>query len=135
MSSRTNGIAVVLLAAAALVLTACGQDTASPGGSGTGSPPSVTTTGPLTTATESPSTVPEHDPGFISGPRTLTGTVQQGAEPGCWILQSQEGQFELIDPDPVPREGDHVTVVGHEVKAMSHCMQGRPFRVETLTIK
>jgi hypothetical protein len=118
-----------LVLVVAVALAGCGTDAANPGGPATG-----TGTGPLATATESPSTLPETDPTFVSGTRTLTGTVHQGAEPGCLFLQATEGQFELLSPVPVPHDGDHITVSGHDVKAMSHCMQGRPFLVEKLTI-
>jgi hypothetical protein len=129
--------ALVLLSA--LALTGCASSGGlAPGGSAT---PTGSLSGsplPTATATESPSTFPERepsDPPYVGqGTVTLSGTVRQGAEPSCLILYSTRGQFELLDPKPVPRDGDQVRVTGHLVKAMSHCMQGQPFFVEKLTI-
>lgn len=120
-----------------LALTGCASSGGlAPGGSAT--PTGSLSGAPLPTATESPSTFPERepsDPPYIGqGTVTLSGTVRQGAEPGCLILHSIRGQFELLDPKPVPRDGDQVHVTGHLVQAMSHCMQGQPFFVEKLTI-
>lgn len=128
--------AVVMAAALALALSGCGSEAGvGAGGAATGSPPGLTTLAP------SPSTLPEQEPTDPPNPAikagrtvTIVGVVTQGAEPSCLILQSSQGQFELISPNPVPHEGDQVTVVGHVVKAMSHCMQGSPFLVERLTI-
>ena len=136
MMRRTGMRWCALVVLSALVLTGC----ASSGGSAPGGP--ATPTGSLSasppTASESPSTFPERepsDPPYIGqGTVTLSGTVRQGAEPGCLVLQSIRGQFELLDPKPVPRDGDRVLVTGHLVQAMSHCMQGLPFFVEKLTI-
>ncbi|MDP9221996.1 MAG: hypothetical protein M3P23_15865 [Actinomycetota bacterium] len=130
--------AVAVAALAAAVLGGCAAGPATPGGSATATM-RVTAPGgvvqPSPSASESPSTFPENDPTFLAGGTvTVSGTVQQGAEPGCLILQSEVGQLELLSPTPTPHEGDHVTVTGHVVKAMSHCMQGHPFRVEKLSI-
>lgn len=75
------------------------------------------------------------DPAILGpGSHTVSGVVRQGAEPSCLILQTPYGQLELLDPKPVPHDGDQVHVTGHLVQAMSHCMQGRPFLVEKLVI-
>jgi hypothetical protein len=73
------------------------------------------------------------DPPIVGPGRvTLTGIVHQGAEPSCWILQTTSGQFELLNPDPAPTDGQTVRVTGHLITVMSRCMQGRPFVVEKL---
>jgi hypothetical protein len=134
MKGRT-WVAVAVAALAAAVLTGCAAGPATPGGSATATTPFTSVGGVQPSPSESPSTLPENDPTFLAGGTvTVSGTVQQGAEPGCLILQSEVGQLELISPTPTPHEGDRVTVTGHVVKAMSHCMQGRPFWVEKLTI-
>lgn len=121
-------------AVASLTLTGCADHTGKPGGPSYDPAGSPSATALTPSPSQSPSTRPEDDPTFIAGQQKLRGTVMQGAEPGCWILQTPQGQFELLNPKPTPRDGDRVTVVGHEVKAMSHCMQGRPFLVATLSI-
>jgi hypothetical protein len=148
--SQAQRAAAVAVAVVALVVAAgmAGCAASSSGsGAGSGAGAGGATAGPTATSpstlpgpvrpssTESPSTFPEDDPTFLSGATvTLSGTVQLGAEPGCLILTTKAGQLELISPTPTPHEGDQVTVTGHVVKAMSHCMQGRPFRVQSLTI-
>lgn len=126
---------VLGLAIAALLLAGCAdasRPTNGPGGPAydpAGSPTSTAPTLPSTGASGGPSA---SLPAGVT--RTLVGTVDEGAEPSCLILQSSQGRFELLSPDPVPRVGDHVTVTGHVVKAMSHCMAGQPFLVESLTV-
>ena len=124
-----------IAAALALALGGCGSQAGSAGGGSTSSPPGLTTSAP------SPSTLPEQEPAYppnasitAGATVTLVGIVNQGAEPSCLILQTRQGLFELLSPTPVPHAGDHVTVTGHVVKAMSHCMQGSPFLVERLAI-
>lgn len=122
-----------LSVAAAVVLAGCGSEAGvQPGGPGTST--SGLSASPLPTATPAPSTFPESPGPPLTGTVTLSGTVRQGAEPSCLILQTSRGQFELLGADPVPKDGDQVHVVGHQVQAMSHCMQGRPLLVEKLTI-
>jgi hypothetical protein len=145
-AQRAAAVAVVLLVVAAgmagCAASSSGSGAGSGAGAGGGATAGPTATSPSTlpgpvrpSTTESPSTFPEDDPTFLSGATvTLSGTVQLGAEPGCLILTTKAGQLELISPTPTPHEGDQVTVTGHVVKAMSHCMQGRPFRVQNLTI-
>jgi hypothetical protein len=132
---------VVVVALSAAVLTGCASEGAAPGGGPASDPAGVPTgslsASPIPTPTETPSQVPEvTDPPIVGPGRvTLTGIVHQGAEPGCWILQSASGQFELLNADPTPTEGQNLRVTGHLVTVMSHCMQGRPFQVETMIVR
>ena len=65
---------------------------------------------------------------------TVSGTVIQGAEPSCLILKSDRGPLELLSNKADAHPGDHVVATGHVVRVMSHCMQGQPFEVDSLTV-
>jgi hypothetical protein len=134
---RTGMRWVAIVAVSAAVLTGCASNGAAPGRSPASDPAGSMTASPLPTPTQTPSPLPEvTDPPIIGpGRQTLTGIVRQGAEPGCWILQTNSGQFELLNLDPTPTDGQTLRVSGHLVKVMSHCMQGRPFAVEKLTAR
>jgi hypothetical protein len=112
-------------------LTACASSGsgASAGGAGatvSSSPSASGTSAPAPTATASPPAV-----GVTV---TVNGTVAQGAEPSCLILTTTRGQFELLLPaNATVHAGDRVTATGHVVRVMSHCMQGQPFQVDTLS--
>jgi hypothetical protein len=125
---------VVVAAVSAAVLAGCASEGAASGSSPASDPAGSFSASPIPTPTETPSQLPEATDPPILGPGrvTLTGIVHQGAEPGCWILQSTYGQFELLNADPAPRDGQILQVTGHLVTVMSHCMQGRPFQVEKL---
>lgn len=76
--------------------------------------------------------IPPPQTATATGPElTLSGRVEQGVEPGCLILRSGGGTYELMARDQgVVRAGATVVVTGHVVTGiMSHCMQGRPFQV------
>jgi hypothetical protein len=61
---------------------------------------------------------------------TLTGTVSDGVETGCRVLQSDQGTFVLIGAVPVP--DGRVTVTGtRSTNMMSICQQGPLFEVHT----
>jgi hypothetical protein len=125
---------VVVVAVSAAVLTGCANQSAAPGSSPASDPAGSLSASPVPLPTETPSPLPEvTDPPILrQGPVTLTGIVHQGAEPGCWILQSTYGQLELLNADPRPKDGQTLQVSGHLVNVMSHCMQGRPFQVDKL---
>jgi hypothetical protein len=82
-----------------------------------------------TYATPAPSST-----GIGTAPTTITGTVVQGAEPSCLILRTTQGEFELLTDRRVSA-GAHVVATGRVTHVMSHCMQGTPFQVSTLTVK
>jgi hypothetical protein len=130
--------AAVLAAVLGAVLTGCGSQGAAPGQAPASDPAgsfsASTAPTPAPTPTPTPSTLPEAtDPPIIGPGRvTLTGVVHQGAEPGCWILQTASGKFDLLSLDPTPTDGQTLRVSGHLLKVMSHCMEGRPFAVDRL---
>ena len=131
--TRSAPMVGALALALGFTLAGCGSEVAGAGSDGGATSPGSSATSPIVTPTRDPGD--PIDPTIEQGSTlTLVGTVTQGAEPSCLILQTSQGQYELLSANPVPREGDRVKVVGHVVKAMSHCMQGQPFLVERLTI-
>lgn len=65
---------------------------------------------------------------------TLNGTVHRGAGPGCMILSTSSGQYELVGADQKAlralKAGGKVKVSGYrEHGMMSHCMQGPMIKV------
>lgn len=64
-----------------------------------------------------------------SGTVTLTGTVQPGVEPNCFLLH---GYLLVGGPRDLLAAGGVVTIVGHvEPNMMTTCQQGIPFVVQT----
>jgi hypothetical protein len=62
---------------------------------------------------------------------TLTGTVSDGVEAGCRVLQSDQGTFVLIGAVKVP--DGRVTVTGtRSTQMMSYCQQGPLFEVHSV---
>ncbi len=117
----------LLALAGALVLGACASPS-HPDGAAPGGPASDPAGRPTTSTAAPPSSTPS------PAPTSLTGTVVQGAEPSCLILRTSRGDFELLTGRQVSA-GDRVVVTGHVAQVMSHCMQGTPFQVSTLTVK
>ncbi|MFL6136233.1 MAG: hypothetical protein ACJ74O_00320 [Frankiaceae bacterium] len=136
-AARARRLLGAALLMAVPVLAACGGT--GRGGSLVGAPqgpasatPSLpaasSTTGPGASGGPSGTVLPP-----VTGSRTITvtGTVEQGAEPSCLILRATTGQYELQGPLAARLgTGEQVTVTGHVVRdVMSHCMQGQPFAV------
>lgn len=123
-----RGLAAVLLC---LVLASCAQQ-APPGAPPSSSPASDTSTPaplppsstPLTTTT-TPSRALE--PGM-----TVRGTVAEGVEAGCLILNTGTAQYLLLGADPaIAVAGAEIEVTGRaEPGAMTTCQQGTPFNVQ-----
>ena len=64
---------------------------------------------------------------------TLTGTVSDGVEAGCRIMQSDQGTFVLIGAVKVP--DGRVTVTGtRSDNMMSTCQQGALFEVRSVAM-
>ncbi|HKT01114.1 MAG TPA: DUF5818 domain-containing protein, partial [Rugosimonospora sp.] len=69
------------------------------------------------------------------GDLTLSGTVEQGVEPGCLILRTDTGKgYELSPGNHVQlKVGDQVVVTGKVATGMmSHCQQGPIFQVSSV---
>jgi hypothetical protein len=125
----TGALAVLIGAGGVSACASSGAGT-SAGGAGSSSPPTspagLSPTGPAPSSSEGPPAV-----GVTV---TVTGTVIQGAEPSCLILKSDRGELELLSNKGDARAGEHVVATGHVVRVMSHCMQGQPFAVDSLTV-
>ena len=113
---------VLLALAVGATLAACASPS-HPSGTDPGGPASDPAGRPTTSPT-----------GSAPAPTSLTGSVVRGAEPSCLILRTPRGDFELLTDRRVSA-GQRVAVTGHVAQVMSHCMQGTPFQVSTLTVK
>ena len=133
---------VALVSLAGLLGVGALAGCASSGGAASagGPPPAASDpAGAPTPDTPTPGTPTASPSGALTPPAvgvtvTISGTVVEGAEPSCLILRTTNGQFELLSKTDGVREGDHVTATGHVARVMSHCMQGKPFKVDKLTI-
>jgi hypothetical protein len=127
-----------LLACAALVpalaVAACGSNAMPP--SYSSSPAPSSSLSPVPTSSPVPSS-PSHPKPSSAGTQTLTGTVAQGVEPRCLILNAPDGHHLLQFQDPSMRDqasvGTTVTVTGHaDPTQMTYCQQGIPFVVTSI---
>jgi hypothetical protein len=127
-----HAIAGLVLAGA---LTACAGQGAD--GAGAGSGGTATT---ITTITIAPTTIPapvtpttaKLAPG---GQLTATGTIREGVEPGCLLLDADQGGNYLLvggDRDGL-RTGARVQVTGRLARdLLSTCQQGEPLVVASI---
>jgi hypothetical protein len=117
-----------LLLAVALLAACADQD----GGDGAASGGS----GPTTTPETSPSQPPTTEPGS-GGKReiTATGTLRAGVEPGCMLLEADQGPtYLLVGGDRGQlREGERVQVSGQLAPdLLSTCQEGQPLLVRSI---
>jgi hypothetical protein len=129
MMKKTLVLASSLLVASAVLLGACAQEDSGQGAASGGSPTTVapTTSAPATSTPEMP-----RDQVKV----LATGTVQQGVEPGCLILDTGKGQrYVLLSKDKTKlKPGAKVEVVGVRAPGqISYCQQGQP--LEVLSVK
>lgn len=138
------------LAGALLVLvalTGCaaqeGDNVQSGSGGAMGPVPATSGAGPSTPvpATSAPEQIQEPLPGppglskSKGSTKRLTGTVVDGVEHGCLLLQTDEGAYLLVggNPDQL-RVGARVTVQGStDPGLLTTCQQGVPFRVSSVS--
>ncbi len=120
MGIRHFSVLLVPLLTAGL-MTGCAS------GSGTAGPSS----GPGSASGAPAPTAPSPSaPSPSAGDITLSGPVEAGAEPGCLLLRANGRVYLLTGGDKnIVKAGSTVTVRGHVVQVMSHCMQGEPFEV------
>jgi hypothetical protein len=123
---RTNlllGPAALLLAA--LLLAACADPGRDDGGA-------AREPGPPATLPDTPPTTTPDPP---SGELTVTGTVSEGVEPGCLLLDADQGNRYLLVGglrDEL-RPGARVRVTGRvDRQLLSVCQQGEPLVVASV---
>jgi hypothetical protein len=114
---------------AGLLAAGCGDPGGGDDGAGQGAP---TTTAPATTTT-----VPgkRTEPTRTGGPVTVVGTVAEGVEPGCLLLQAEAGgSFLLVGGERAElRPGRRVAVTGRVDRSLlSTCQQGEPLVVASI---
>jgi hypothetical protein len=90
-------------------------------------------------ATTAPTTVPGNPPVTrptppAGGQLTVTGTVREGVEPGCLLLDAEQGRYLLIGGDRGElRAGTRVQVTGRVAPDLvSTCQQGEPLVVASI---
>ncbi len=106
--------------------------TASP--SGSGSPTSSKSPGRQGPSRSAPGIAPGEPRPPATDLETHRGTMTKGVEPGCLILRTSQGNFELVGTSAqtrqVLRPDADVVVRGYQQKGlMSHCMQGKILKV------
>jgi Protein of unknown function (DUF5818) len=106
--------------------------TAAPSTAAPTTKPAPTTAAPTTTAPP-PSSTAEMPRDRIKV--LATGTVQEGVEPGCLILDTGKGQrYVLLSKDTSKlKPGAKVAVVGVRATGqVSYCQQGQPLEVQSV---
>jgi hypothetical protein len=128
MTKKSLALAGGLLVALALLLDAC----ANPDGQGaaSGGASSPTTAAPTTGGSTGPSSPEPRDLVKVH----VTGTVRQGVEPGCLILDTGRERFVLLSKDNSKlTEGSKVEVTGVRSSGqISYCQQGIPLEVQSV---
>lgn len=125
-------VLVALVAAAALAACAApGADPASPATTGAAPMTSAPDPGPTSNDPYNPLDPKPRGPAKPAGPSTtLTGTVEAGVEPNCFLL---DGNLLVGAPRGALKAGARVTVTGHSQPGlMTTCQQGTPFVVESV---
>jgi hypothetical protein len=117
-----------LLLAAGLLLGACAGPDRDDSGPGQG--------GATTVPTTLPGGAPATEPTQPAGQVTLTGTVREGIEPGCLLLDASGGgrRYLLVGGERAELQaGARVEVTGRvENDLVSTCQQGIPLVVATI---
>jgi hypothetical protein len=117
-----------LLLVAGLLLAACAGPDRDDSGPGQG--------GATTVPTTLPGAAPATEPTEPAGQVTVTGTVREGVEPNCLLLDAEEGgrRYLLIGGERAELQaGARVEVTGRvESDLVSTCQQGEPLVVATI---
>jgi hypothetical protein len=128
-TNRLRPLAGLLLAG--VLLGACaGQEPGEAGAGAGGGAGSPTTT--LATATTAPAPPTTGKPVPGGGQLAVTGTVREGVEPGCLLLEADRGgSYLLVGGDRAElRAGTRVQVTGRLARdLLSTCQQGEPLVV------
>jgi len=111
-----------------LLLAACAEPDRDDSGPGQG--------GATTVPTTLPGNPPVTRPTQPGGQVTVTGTVREGVEPNCLLLEAEEGgrRYLLIGGERAELQaGARVKVTGRvEPDLLSTCQQGEPLVVATI---
>jgi hypothetical protein len=114
---------------AGLLVAACAEPDGDDAGAGQGAATTVATTPPA-----SPPTTTKAPP---AGELTVTGTVTEGVEPNCLLLDAGGGQrYLLVGGDRAKlRAGSRVAVTGRvDQGLLSTCQQGEPLVVSAIEL-
>jgi hypothetical protein len=123
--------AVTGLLLAGLLVAACAEPEGDDAGAGQGA--TATTTVP-TTQSARPTATTKAPP---AGELTVTGTVSEGVEAGCWLLDAEGGRrYLLVGGDRAElRAGSRVAVTGRVDRGLlSTCQQGEPLVVSAIEL-
>ena len=126
LAKRLGMLAGLLLAG---LLAACAGSDGDDAGAGQGAT-TAPTTSPTTTGP-----VPTTEPAPPAGEVTVTGTVSEGVEPGCLLLDAENGgRYLLIGGRRAElRPGRRVAVTGRVDRGLlSTCQQGVPLVVASV---
>jgi hypothetical protein len=128
MMKKTLSLISGLLLALALLLGACADPDSEQGAASGGA---TTTAAPATSAPVPPTSDQPRDQVKVQA----TGTVQQGVEPGCLLLDTGKGQtYLLLSKDRSKlKPGAKVQVTGvRAASQFSTCQQGQPLEVQSV---
>jgi hypothetical protein len=117
---------IVGLLLAGLLVAACAEPDGNDSGAGGGA-----TTVPTTLPGNPPATKPTQPPGEV----TVSGTVVEGVEPGCLLLNAEDGhRYLLVGGDRAELQaGAKVSVTGRVDRGLlSTCQQGEPLVVASI---
>jgi hypothetical protein len=130
-------LAGLLLAVA--LLAACADAGGSDGEATGGTSPTTPETAPTVPTTRSPTTMPQAPTTAPGSPGqsqiTATGTLRDGVEPGCVLLQSEQGTVYLLVGGDRGKltAGGRVQVTGMlSPDLLSICQQGQPLLVRSI---
>jgi hypothetical protein len=111
---------------AGLLLAACAEPEGNDAGAGQGAATTVPTTLPGNPRVTKPTQA--------AGEVTVTGTVVEGVEPGCLLLDAGGRRYLLIGGDRAELQaGSRVSVAGRsDPNLLSTCQQGEPLVVSSI---
>jgi hypothetical protein len=125
---RANHLSILIgLLLAGLVAAACAEPDRDDSGSAQG--------GATTVPTTLPGNPPVTKPANPAGEVTVTGTVREGVEPGCLLLDADGGtRYLLVGGERAElAPGSRVAVTGRvDRDLLSTCQQGEPLVVATI---
>jgi hypothetical protein len=139
---RFRALSALVVAGAAVLLTACGNVTAQPGsadrptaGAASSTPAGSPSADPVPVRSSAGGTVRPGPSGIpVGSPKAVTidGVIEAGVEPGCSVLVAGNMTYLVLGGDDVPM-GVPVRVEGTlQPGVLSTCQQGTPLRVTSV---